>query len=623
MKFKSHIQGLRALSVISVLIYHLEISLFDFDLFRGGFLGVDIFFVISGYLISSIILKDFENETFSFKNFYIKRIKRLFPALFFLIFIVTFFAIITLDIKSFNEFKETTYSSLLFYSNFLFWTQDAYSAEPSRLKYLLHTWSLSIEEQFYLFFPLFIFISLKLRNFSKIILSIFLISLILSTVLSIISPKANFFLMPTRIWEFLAGTLAYIFRERLNNSFSKFKPYFFDLLFFILICFIFFFKIDLYHPSIITFVPVLITTVLILNENNKCISNFILNNKLSIFLGNISYSLYLWHFPILVYLRYNNLENSLFHLSIAIILIFIFSIMSYFFIESYFRKTNDSRSISIILSFLFLIIGTNIFLTKTINTNEFFIKSQSFNIKEEKERRWSTYKTYCDKNNVCKFDEVSNYVTKNIIFVGDSLVPDSINLMRLKKNDNVNFIENTSGGCPPIQSIEKIPKFVPDRKKCIELNKERFNESFYNEVDAVIINNLMGWYTYEDLEKYLLYLKKIGIEKIIVIGNYIVLKQDILKTFTIKDAFLKNFNFRENFKISNSLLFDDVLRDKSKKLDFLYISFSDLCKNNECEYTDYNDFPFTLDQFHLSYQFSQYVSKKLNIKERVIKYIND
>ena len=112
MKFKSHIQGLRALSVISVLIYHLEISLFDFDLFRGGFLGVDIFFVISGYLISSIILKDFENETFSFKNFYIKRIKRLFPALFFLIFIVTFFAIITLDLKSFNEFKETTYSSL-------------------------------------------------------------------------------------------------------------------------------------------------------------------------------------------------------------------------------------------------------------------------------------------------------------------------------------------------------------------------------------------------------------------------------------------------------------------------------------------------------------------------------
>ena len=156
MKFKSHIQGLRALSVISVLIYHLEISVLNFQLFRGGFLGVDIFFVISGYLISSIIITDLQNNSFSFKNFYLKRIKRLFPALFVLILVVTFF-IFTLDIKSFNEFKDTVYSSVLFYSNFLFWTQDAYSAEPSRLKYLLHTWSLSIEEQFYLFFPLLIF----------------------------------------------------------------------------------------------------------------------------------------------------------------------------------------------------------------------------------------------------------------------------------------------------------------------------------------------------------------------------------------------------------------------------------------------------------------------------------
>lgn len=80
--------------------------------------------------------------------------------------------------------------------------------------------------------------------------------------------------------------------------------------------------------------------------------------------------------------------------------------------------------------------------------------------------------------------------------------------MILKKDDNNNFIENTSSRCPPIQSIEKIPKFVPDRKKCIELNKERFYESFYNEVDAAIINNLIGWYTYEDIDKYLLYLKK-------------------------------------------------------------------------------------------------------------------
>ena len=217
MKFKSHIQGLRALSVISVLIYHLEISVLNFQLFRGGFLGVDIFFVISGYLISSIIITDLQNNSFSFKNFYLKRIKRLFPALFVLILVVTFFSIFTLDIKSFNEFKDTVYSSVLFYSNFLFWTQDAYSAEPSRLKYLLHTWSLSIEEQFYLFFPLLIFFGFKFRNLNKILVFIFLLSLILCSILSITNPKANFFLMPTRIWEFLAGTLTFVFEEKIKN----------------------------------------------------------------------------------------------------------------------------------------------------------------------------------------------------------------------------------------------------------------------------------------------------------------------------------------------------------------------------------------------------------------------
>ena len=115
--------------------------------------------------------------------------------------------------------------------------------------------------------------------------------------------------MPTRIWEFLAGTLTFVFNERIKNILQKFKNYFFDFLFFILVCFILFYRIDLYHPSILTLIPVIITSILIVKSENQIISDKVLNSKVSIFLGNISYSLYLWHFPIIVYLRYNNLER--------------------------------------------------------------------------------------------------------------------------------------------------------------------------------------------------------------------------------------------------------------------------------------------------------------------------
>ena len=185
------------------------------------------------------------------------------------------------------------------------------------------------------------------------------------------------------------------------------------------------------------------------------------------------------------------------------------------------------------------------------------------------------------------------------------------------------FIENTSGGCPPIKQLEKIPSFVPDRNNCIKINKLRFNPNFYDDIDIIIINNLMGWYTVNDLEKYIIFLKNIKKEKIVVIGNYLVLKKDILKTFTVRDAYLIDYDFKSNFKIQTKLLFDSELFELSKKYDFLYISFKNLCKNEGCKLFDDKGFPFTLDQFHLTHQFTQYASHKLGIRKKIIQFINN
>ena len=621
MKFKSHIQGLRALSIISVLIYHLEISILNFKVASGGFLGVDIFFVISGYLITSIILENIKNNSFSFINFYTNRAKRLLPALLILIFSIIILAIFILDLKSFNEFLETVYSSIAFYSNFLFWTEDAYSAEPSRLKFLLHTWSLSIEEQFYIFFPMLIFFTFKKSSFAKIIILIFIISLLLSSVLVFTHPTANFFLMPTRIWEFLAGTLAYILRDDFKQKIINLNKYIIDFLFLLLILFILFYKIDFYHPSIITFVPILIISILLINDNTYTVSNKILTNKVSIFVGNISYSLYLWHFPVLVILRYYNLENSPLYISSALIFIFIISSISYFYIENKFRKIGKNKFLLFLFGILITIFSIILVLSFKVKTNEININNKDYNINFEKEKRWVNYKKYC-KENSCSFNKLPNDNMHKILFVGDSLVPDAINLMRFKNDDKYTFAESEGGGCPPFQDLDKIPKFTPDRERCIKTNELRFTKNFYSNIDSVIINNLFGWYKFEELENYIIYLKKIGIKKIVVIGNYIVLKKDIIKTFTVKDSFTNNYNFKSKFVVQQKLFQDNIIEKKSKQLDFLYISYRDLC-DDTCILFSEDGFPFTLDQFHFTYQFANFVSNKLEIRERILVYFNN
>ncbi len=173
LSYRPEIDGLRAISVIAVVFYHIEIIFNDFKLFSGGFIGVDVFFVISGYLITSLILKEiYQTQNFSLLNFYKRRSKRILPALFGMIIISIFFAWIYLTPDNFEQYSSSIISSIFFFSNFFFYFEGlVYNAENSLLKPLLHTWSLSVEEQFYIFFPLlliFLFKFLKKEISSKI-----------------------------------------------------------------------------------------------------------------------------------------------------------------------------------------------------------------------------------------------------------------------------------------------------------------------------------------------------------------------------------------------------------------------------------------------------------------------
>ena len=213
--YRPEIDGLRAIAVIAVIIYHAKITFINTQFLQGGYLGVDIFFVISGYLITSIILTELiKSNSFSFKYFYERRIRRIIPVLLLVMVVTLPFAWIYLLPNNLINFSKSIFYSLGFASNFYFWYSDiAYASENSLLKPFLHTWSLAIEEQYYILFPIFFFIAFKyFRKYLIYFLVLgFLISLALSDWASKNHPSINFYLLPTRMWELLAGSiLAYL-----------------------------------------------------------------------------------------------------------------------------------------------------------------------------------------------------------------------------------------------------------------------------------------------------------------------------------------------------------------------------------------------------------------------------
>ena len=209
--YRPEIEGLRAIAVIAVILYHAKIAIFDYQFFKGGFIGVDIFFVISGYLITSIILKElFNTGSFSIKNFYERRIRRILPALLFVIVVSTPFAYLYLLPSSFKDFSNSIIYSLGFSSNFYFhYSGQEYGAEDALLKPFLHTWSLSVEKQFYILIPLVLLITYKnLRRYLFYILVFFFIfSLLMSDWGSKNFPSFNFYMLPTRGWELIIGSI--------------------------------------------------------------------------------------------------------------------------------------------------------------------------------------------------------------------------------------------------------------------------------------------------------------------------------------------------------------------------------------------------------------------------------
>jgi peptidoglycan/LPS O-acetylase OafA/YrhL len=205
MEYRREIDGLRALAVLPVILFHA-----GFTTFSGGFVGVDVFFVISGYLITTIILTELEQGTFSIVNFYERRARRILPALFVMMLACLPFAWFWLLPEDMKDFSQSLLAVSVFASNILFWRESGYFDSAAELKPLLHTWSLAVEEQYYMLFPLFLMATWRFgrRWILGSLIAVALASLALAQWGSLVKPAATFYLLPTRVWELLIGAFA-------------------------------------------------------------------------------------------------------------------------------------------------------------------------------------------------------------------------------------------------------------------------------------------------------------------------------------------------------------------------------------------------------------------------------
>ena len=365
--YRSDIDGLRAIAVLIVVFFHYKVPYFT-----GGFVGVDVFFVISGYLISSIIFKDLAKNTFSFITFYERRIRRIFPALFAMLTISTITALILYDYEALLYFGKSLVATVFFASNFYFRENVGYFEIYPQQITLLHTWSLAVEEQFYLLFPIVIYFLHKYQEhkIKYYIVTGFILSLGICIILSEHQHlKFAFYMLPTRSWEFLLGTLLAL---RIFPSLANTKIYhIFSIIGFSLITLaVFLFSSTTVYPSYYALLPVFGTALFIyIGENYpNAISNKFLGLPFFVFIGKISYSLYLWHWVLYVFYKYVslNIYNGL-DIFILIISSFFLSFLSWHFIEQPFRHLQQNTNyksifkIAFVVSSLFLIIGLTIY----------------------------------------------------------------------------------------------------------------------------------------------------------------------------------------------------------------------------------------------------------------------
>ena len=612
--YRPEIDGLRAIAVSAVILYHAQISIFGHQPFKGGFIGVDIFFVISGYLITSIILKELVTTgTFSFKHFYERRIRRILPVLLFVMLVSFPFAWMYLLPSNLVEFSKSILYSLGFSSNFYFhYSGLEYSVEGLRHPFL-HTWSLSVEEQYYILFPIVLLVTFKyFRKYLVHVLILgFIISLGLAEWTSRNYPSASFYFLHTRIWELLAGSLLAYF-EINNGHRSKNETLNLILPTIGLILIgqsILFFNDEMFHPSFYSLSPIIGVCLIVWFSNKNELITKILSSKLFVGIGLISYSLYIWHYPIFVFtakLRFA--EGNIFIKLLMGIFVLILSIISYYFIEKPFRGTK------IKFKKIFLFLFLNLLLLVSISAYSLQLKFHPFLTKYSGEHK--NFELNYDYNN---FSD-----KKNVFIIGNSYADNLLNTFSNNKElvDDYYFYTTLADNVGANYQIECLIDFFKENKLICDKNLFSFLQTQYKKSNYIVFAERFydgKTFLSDDFDKIIEFLKKDKKKFIVFLDD--IRGADMLDIYIHRKGRLPNL---DELKELENEFFEKVVnwkknklkkvKDKLSKNNIKFLTRSELfcdysikkchlIKNENKLYADYG---------HITNNGAKYFSKEIN-----------
>jgi len=620
--YRPDIDGLRAIAVIAVIFFHSHLIGFG-----GGYVGVDIFFVISGYLITSIILRQLEADNFSLVNFYVRRIRRILPAIIFVSLVCIPIAWVVLTPRDMKDFAQSIAAVSTFSSNILFWKETGYFDQAVGLKPLLHTWSLAVEEQFYALYPLMLIILSFFNRYIKIfsLFIIFILSFSFSVYLQTRDPSGAFYLIFSRAWELLAGSfVAFYFVTHhhskyplLNQTLSGFGLM---LIFFSII------KFDQYssQSTYAMIIPVLGTSLVILFADKDTLVSRALSSNVLVSLGLLSYSAYLWHHPILSFFQY------IYGSSISTILLSSLGLSSFFLAYPTWRYLeNPSRDVNLIsnkkmvyttLFFMSILLAFGItghlkngFDFRYSENDKRIINFLSYDVSEIYKEGSCFLRADQD---VGEFDQSClRQNNKSLFLWGDS------HAAALSHGLNKNFNQMSqlnSSGCPPI-----INQPFYSRPNCFEFNNFAVSKIEAHKPKKIIIHS--NWISYSKAElnglnDTILIIKKLSPDSVIyIVGGMPQWKPDLPRLIVKKN--LSDISELKKLEISDSVAMyntDSIISEIALKHRVNFISiFNEICDGDLCSALIPSGIgfePIVWDYGHLTESGSIYVADKISLK---------
>lgn len=620
MNYRREIDGLRALAVLPVILFHA-----GFETFSGGFVGVDVFFVISGYLITTIILAELEQDKFSIINFYERRARRILPALFFVMLVCILFAWLWLLPSDMKDFSQSLIAVSVFSSNILFLRESGYFDTVAELKPLLHTWSLAVEEQYYVLFPLFLMLFWKLgKRWILVTLGlVFVSSLAVAQWGAYAKPAAVFYLLPTRGWELLIGAFAAFYLSQVDRKeFGKGLSELGGWVGVALILYaVFAYSKSTPFPGFYALVPTLGTVLIILFATQKTTVGKFVGNKVFVGIGLISYSAYLWHQPLFAFARHQSpaepSRSIFFVLSVSALFL---AFLSWKYVESPFRsRIKVSRK----CIFYFGLTGSVLFITFGMvgvykngfesRLNEQQRELLSFNAYDyseiyrqgecflNPEQSHTEFKKFC-------FSESSS---DSMLVWGDSHA--AALSYGLRKNFT-NISQYTASGCPPILGVA-----VSWRPMCEGINKFVSEEISDKKPKTIILH--ANWIAYDDqkpvinLVNTLKYIKKMSPDSTVILVGGVPQYAPTLPTYMLN----RRIQLVDNAKALSTnydkiLLLDSQIRSVGSIFGALFFSSLDsFCDSDVCLVAErYNGvlMPASWDYGHLTSAGSVYLATK-------------